>query len=410
MSEPAATRRTRRSWLPWLILVLVLAAGVYWISNRDAGPATGGTNPFGGRAMPGMTIPVRVATAQIAPIEHTLKAIGTVTAFNTVTVRSKVDGELQEIAFEDGQKVTEGDLLAQIDPRSYQVQLDQALGQQAQNVAQLKNAQRDLQRYQLLYKQNSIAKQQVDAQAALVQQLLGSRQSDQAAVDSAKLELSHTRITAPLTGRLGLRKVDEGNMVNASNTDGIVTITQTQPISVRFSLPQAQLPDVLAQLRAGTTLKVDLYDRNDLKQIASGSLMAIDNQIDVATGTVMLKARFSNEDESLFPNQFVNVRLRVGTANALAVPTLAVQQGSIGPFVYRVDQDNKVHIQAVQTGRVDERLIAIESGLQDGQRVVTEGVDRLREGAVVEIMTAQADADQAPVLPTGGAPAMAHPH
>src|SRR5690606_15729095 len=199
----------------------------------------------------------------------------------------------------------QGDLLARIDPRPYQVQLDQALGQQKQNQAQLENAQRDLQRYQLLFKQNSIAKQQVDAQAALVQQYLGSRKSDQAAVDSAKLQLSFTKIIAPLSGRLGLRKMDQGNMINASSTAGQVVITQTQPISVLFTLPQAQLPDVLKQIRAGKTLTVDLYDRDDLNTIATGELMSLDNQIDVATGTVKLKARFANEDESLFPNQFV---------------------------------------------------------------------------------------------------------
>ncbi len=366
---------------------------------------------------PAMAVPVRLATVETGPIDYTLKAIGTVTAFNTVTVRSRVDGELQKIAFTDGQKVREGDLLAQIDPRSYQVELDQALGQQKQNEAQLQNAQRDLQRYQLLFKQNSIAKQQVDAQAALVQQYLGSRKSDQAAVDSATLQLSFTRIIAPISGRLGLRKLDQGNMINASNTDGLVVITQTQPISVMFTLPQAQLPDVLEKIRGGQTLAVELYDRDDVRKIATGDLMALDNQIDVATGTVKLKARFANENESLFPNQFVNVRLRVGTAESLVVPTMAVQQGSIGAFVYLVDDESKVHVQPIVIGRVDEKRVAVASGLSAGQRVVVEGLDRLREGAKVEVVSATAAAPGGPDASAGlkarapqtGAPAAGSP-
>ncbi len=385
-SRPERSHRGRRRWL-WVVVLLLLAAGGYWYWQKHAaGPGPAGRGGAVGRGMPNMAVPVKVATVESGPITHTLKAIGTVTAYKTVTVRSRVDGELQDIAFENGQKVQEGDLLAVIDPRTYQVQLDQALGQQKQNQAQLQNAQRDLQRYQLLYKQNSIAKQQVDAQAALVQQLQGSIKSDQAAVDSAKLQLSFTRITAPITGRLGLRKVDEGNIINASNTDGIVVITQTQPISVLFTLPQAQLPDVLAQLRAGSKLPVELYGRDDLQKLAVGELASVDNQIDVATGTVKLRADFPNEDESLFPNQFVNVRLRVATTQALLIPTQAVQQGSIGAFVYQVGEGDKVHIQPITTGLVDGRVVAVQSGLETGQRVVTEGVDRLREGAQVEVV------------------------
>lgn len=411
-SEPY---RPRRRWL-WVLLILAIA-GAYWLFAKDAAAPAGQAGPAGRPGMlAGMAVPVKLATVETGPIDHTLKAIGTVTAFNTVTVRSRVDGELQKIAFTDGQKVQEGDLLAQIDPRSYQVELDQALGQQKQNEAQLKNAQRDLQRYQLLFKQNSIAKQQVDAQAALVQQFLGSRKSDQAAVDSAKLQLSFTRIIAPISGRLGLRKLDQGNMINASNTDGLVVITQTQPISVMFTLPQAQLPDVLEKLRADKTLTVDLYDRDDIRKIATGELMALDNQIDIATGTVKLKARFANEDESLFPNQFVNVRLRVGTAPSLVLPTMAVQQGSIGAFVYLVDDEDKVHVRPIVVGRVDERRVAVTSGLTAGQRVVVEGVDRLREGAKVQVVSDTAatpggsDPNAGPAgVPQTGAPAAGAP-
>lgn len=396
-SSSESYRPRRGRWLWALVLVLVCAGGYWFFTKGGAQPqsASGGRGMAGMAGMPAMAVPVKLATVEAGPINHVLKAIGTVTAFNTVTVRSRVDGELQKIVFSDGQKVQEGDLLAQIDPRSFQVELDRALGQQKQNEAQLQNAQRDLQRYQLLFKQNSIAKQQVDAQAALVQQYLGSRKSDQAAVDSAKLQLSFTKIIAPLSGRLGLRKMDQGNMINASSTDGLVVITQTQPISVLFTLPQAQLPEVLEQIRAGKTLAVDLYDRDDLNKIATGELMSLDNQIDVATGTVKLKARFANEDESLFPNQFVNARLQVATTPALILPTMAIQQGSIGAFVYLVGDDNRVHVQPVVIGQVDEKRVAIASGLSEGQRVVVEGVDRLREGALVEVVTGDSAASAA---------------
>src|SRR5690606_10761113 len=310
------------------------------------------------------------------------------TAYNTVTVRARVDGELQEVLFEDGQKVKKGDVLARIDPRPYQIRLDQALGQQRQNQAQLENAQRDLQRYQLLFKQNSIAKQQVDAQAALVQQYLGSQKSDQAAVDDARLQLSFTEIVAPIDGRLGLRQVAQGNLISSSSTDGLVVLTQTQPISVVFTLPQARVPEVLEQFRQGRKLEVEVYDGSDTRRLATGELESIDNQIDVATGTLKLKARFANQDEALFPNQFVNVRLKVRTGPwAIGAPTAAVQQGSQGAFVYALDEADTVHIRRIATGTVDGERVAVETGLEPGVRVVTEGVDRLREGAKVEIVT-----------------------
>lgn len=408
-SDPYRGRRGRWLWL--LVLALALAGGYWFFIKAPASPAKQAQSSGRG-GMPGgmmaMPVPVKLATVEVGAVDYTLKAIGTVTAFNTVIVRSRVDGELQDIAFVDGQKVQEGDMLAQIDPRSFQVELDQALGQQKQNEAQLRNAQRDLQRYQTLFKQDSIAKQQVDAQSALVQQYLGSRKSDQAAVDSAKLQLSFTRITAPISGRLGLRKLDQGNMINASNTDGLVVITQTQPISVLFTLPQAQLPDVLEKIRAGETLAVDLYDRDDVRKVATGELMSLDNQIDIATGTVKLKARFANDDESLFPNQFVNVRLRVGSTQSLVLPTMAVQQGSIGAFVYLVDDEDTVHVQAIVIGRVDDKRVALTSGLKAGQRVVVEGVDRLREGAKVQVVSDAAPAPASSGTETGPAGGVPH--
>lgn len=391
----ARQSRAKRYWAVVLVAVIV-AACVYWYFSGRSGSAA--VNPFA--QMRGMAIPVQVATVSRGPIESSFKAIGTVTAINTVTVRSRVDGQLEKLYFKEGQKVHAGDLLAQIDPRTYQVSLEQAQGALAQDKAQLNNALLDLKRYTVLYKQNSVARQQLDAQKALVAQYQGTVKSDQAAVASAKLQLGFTRIVAPVTGVAGLRQVDPGNLISASSTDGLVVITQMQPISVIFSLPQAQLQPVLEQVRAGKTLAVDLFDRTDTRQIATGRLASVDNQIDVGTGTVKLRARFANEDEALFPNEFVNVKLRVSVNdNAVYIPMDAVQQGSIGAFAYTVGDDDKVHVQTIETGTIDGDNIAVTSGLEPGQKVVTEGVDRLREGAKVEIVQPDdASAHTAPTL------------
>ncbi len=370
-----------------LVIVGLLGVLAYWYWGKPAQQAPGNRPAGMAGMMAAMTVPVRVATVEQGPIHTVYTAVGTVTAFNTVTVRSRVDGELQKIYFEDGQKVKAGDLLAQIDARPLKVQLDQALGQQAQNAAQLKNAQSDLKRYQQLYSQNSLARQQLETQQALVQQYLGAQKSDQANVDSARLQLEFSKITAPISGRLGLRSVDQGNLISAGSTDGLVVITQTQPISVMFSLPQVQLPNVLERFNRGQPLVVELYDSSQSQLLASGELASLDNQIDVATGTVRLKARFENEDETLFPNQFVNVRLRVSTQpDAIIVPTRAVQQGSGGAFVYVVGEDNTVTVKPIVTGTIEERRMAVVDGLVAGQRVVTEGVDRLRDGTRVQIV------------------------
>lgn len=390
--EPEQGRRGKGRIFAWLIVLCVAAAGSYWyFVARNAGTAppaaTGAAGPFGMGGMRAMAVPVSLATARVETLRQTLRAIGTVTAFNTVTVRSRVGGELIKLHFQEGQFVQAGDLLAEIDPREYQAALDQARGQQQQNAAQLQSARQDLERYRLLFRQNSIARQQVEQQEALVKQLEGSQVSDKAAVDSAALQLSYTQITAPIAGRLGLRKVDQGNVVNASDAEGIVTITQTQPISVEFTLPQAEAVDVLAQMRAGNKLEVVLYDQNDTVQLARGELMSVDNQIDVSTGTLRVKARFDNEDERLFPNQFVNVRLLVSAQELLSVPTAAVQVGSIGAFVYVVDDNNTVQIRRIVAGRVDGPLTGVLEGLQAGERVVVEGTDRLREGATVDVVS-----------------------
>ncbi len=386
--NPALQGSRRGRVLGWLIVLCLVAVGAYWYFGRDAGaPATPAGRGFGPAAFRNLPVPVRLATASEQTMRHTLRAIGTVTAYRTVVVRSRVSGELLQVHFKEGQRVQAGDLLAQIDPREYQVALDQALGQQQQNEAQLQSARRDLERYRLLFKQNSIARQQVEQQEALVKQLEGTRVSDQAAVDSAGLQLSYTRITAPISGRLGLRQVDQGNIVNASDTEGLVTITQTQPISVEFTLPQAEVSDVLQQLRAGQTLEVVVSDQNDIQELARGELMSVDNQIDVATGTLRLKARFANEDERLFPNQFVNVRLLVSEEPMLAIPSAAVQVGSIGTFAYVADDENTVNIQRITIGRVDGGRTAVLEGLEPGQRVVVEGTDRLRDGGSVDVVS-----------------------
>lgn len=403
-SNNAPYRPRRGRVLLYILLLVAIGAGGYWYySQHSATPeVSAGRSPdaaSGRRGVPGMKVPVRVATAQLRRMNHTLGAIGTVTAFNTVTVGSRVDGELQEILFTDGQKVEQGDLLARIDPRSYQVQLDQALGQQAQNLAQLKNAEQDLGRYQQLYRQKSIAKQQLDTQAALVEQYRAIAKTNQATVDNARLQLSFTEITAPLSGRLGLRQVDVGNLVRASAADGLVVITQVQPISIRFSLPQADLPDVLTAMRSGRRLAVDVYGPDDTTLLDSGELAAIDNQIDIGTGTVSFKARVANTDENLFPNQFVNVQLNVDSAERLAIPVTAVQYGSIGAFVYVIGEQDKAHIKAIVPGRVDGRQMSVTAGLSPGERVVTEGIDRLREGITVEIVddTMPVDAPSGPL-------------
>jgi len=403
-SEPALQKRSRARGLVWLLVICLLAAGGYWLfAAKDPGGANAPTpgGGFGGMNFRAFPVPVRLATAKVETLQHTLRAIGTVTAFNTVVVRSRVDGELLQVNFDEGQRVEEGDLLALVDPREYQVSLDQALGQQQQNAAQLESAKQDLERYRLLFRQNSIARQQVEQQEALVKQLEGTRVSDQAAVDSAGLQLSYTRITAPISGRLGLRRVDRGNIVTPSDTDGIVTITQTRPISVEFTLPQTEVGDVLEQLRLGRQLEVVLYDQNDVRELARGELMSVDNQIDVSTGTLRLKARFANEDERLFPNQFVNVRLLVSAHEALAVPSASVQVGSIGSFVYVADEQDTVHIRRIVTGRVDGPRTAVLEGLDAGERVVVEGTDRLREGSKVDVVSVDGE-EVAAAAPAAG--------
>lgn len=391
--DTALYRRRRGRGLFYVLLVAVLAGAWWYYSHQDDTPAKQPTAMQGMRGGFGGPVPVRVASATLRQMDHTLRAIGTVTALNTVTVHSRVDGELQEILFKDGSQVQKGDVLARIDPRTYQVQLEQAQGQLAQAQAQLNNAQQDLKRYQQLFAQQSIARQQLDAQAAQVQELTATIKSNQAAVESARLQLEFTEIVAPISGRLGLRQVDAGNLISSGSTEGLVVITQTQPVSVRFNVSQGDLPAVLQAVRGGDGLVVDVYGSDGTILLDSGVLVAVDNQIDTTTGTVSLKAEIPNKDQALFPNQFVNVELLVDSDQSLAVPAAAVQYGSIGAFVYVIDSDDKVRIQEVMPGQSDQRYMAISAGLSAGDRVVTEGVDRLREGSAVEIVPDDAPLD-----------------
>jgi membrane fusion protein, multidrug efflux system len=330
-------------------------------------------------------VPVAVATASHADVPVRLSALGSVAAFNTVTVRPRVDGELMRVLFREGQFVNRGDLLAEIDPRPFQVQLEQAQGQLAKDEAQLASARVDLARFEKLWSQDSIAQQNVEDQRSTVHQLEASLKVDQAAIDTARLNLTYARVTAPLSGRVGLRLVDPGNVVIASTTTGIVVITQVEPIAVLFTLPEDALPTVLPRIRAGATLPVDAFDRSGATRLASGSVVTLDNQIDQSTGTVRLKAVFDNHDHALFPAQFVNVQMLADTRRAqLVVPAAAVLHAPQGPVVYVV-RDGKAVVHPVTVGLVQAERAEITKGIEAGDVVVTDGTDRLRDGSAVEI-------------------------
>jgi multidrug efflux system membrane fusion protein len=380
------SRLKNMSRLTQLILLVVVVAWVWWVwPSASTQPAKAD------RRSSNMSIPVRVVNAENVSLDIFLNALGTVTPYNSVTVRSRVQGQLVEVLFKEGEFVEKGQLLARIDPRAYEAALAKTLGQQQQNVALLENARRNFARYQTLLKQDSIPTQQVDAQSALVQQLEGQVRSDQATVDDAKLQLDFTQIRAPIAGRSGLRKVDVGNLLTANDPQGLVVITQTQPISVVFTLPEGDLTQVREPMQANKVLPVEVFDRQDTRLLATGELATLDNQIDLTTGTFKLKARFANQDDSLFPNQFVNVRLRVqARQNVLTVTAGAVQQNSQGSFVFLVQPDLKVNIQPVKMGARNQDLIEVLSGLKAGDQVVLEGTDRLREGSIVKIVNAPA--------------------
>ncbi len=369
--------RLNRRTVVAVVGIALLGVLVYTARTPAAAPARNTSAP--------PAVPVSVATVSRTDLPVRLAALGSVTAFNTVTVRPRVDGQLMRVLFQEGQFVQKDELLAEIDPRPFQVQLEQAEGQLAKDQAQLANARVDLVRYQTLLSQDSIASQNVDAQKSTVAQLEAALKVDQAAIDSAKLNLTYSRITAPLSGRVGLRLVDAGNVVSASTTTGIVVITQVEPIAVVFTLPEDELRRVLPRIRSGASLPVDAFDRSGATRLASGSVATVDNQIDQTTGTVRLKAVFDNHDHALFPSQFVNIQLLADTERGrLVAPASAVQQGPQGQFVYVV-RDGKAIVQAVQVADVQAERASISSGLNEGDEVITDGIDRLREGSPVEV-------------------------
>ena len=406
--EPRPSRRRRWPWIVAVATLVAAGAGYWYWSGRQPDVSTGlpGAGAPGPGAGPGgrgggdpsaRALPVVAVAARKGSIDVYINALGTVTPRNIVVVKPRVDGQLMRVAFEEGQVVKAGALLAEIDPRPFQVQLAQAQGQMAKDQSLLKNAQLDLERYRTLLGQDSISKQQVDTQEALVRQYEGTIQTDQANVDSAKLQLTYSRVTAPIGGTIGLRQVDPGNVVHASDANGIVVIAQLQPISVVFPIPEDSLQRTLRRLATGESIAVEAWNRDQKVKLATGKLLTVDNQIDTTTGTVKLKAEFANADLALFPNQFVNVRMLVETLpEAILVPSAAILRGAPGTFVYVVKADKTVTVVSVKLGPVQGETTAISSGVAPGDVVVTDGTDKLREGAAVELITRDAQAAPAP--------------
>jgi multidrug efflux system membrane fusion protein len=361
-------------------LAVVAGAGWYITTHTGSSSSTRQAGRFGANA----PIPVGLAAAAKGDIPIVIKALGTVTPLATVTVKAQITGQLTQVEFTEGQSVKQGDLLAVVDPRPYVVALQQAQGTLDKDQALLKNSQLDLQRYKTLVAQDSIARQQYDTQASLVRQYEAAIVTDQALVDNAKLNLVYTRIIAPVSGRIGLRLVDQGNYVTLGDATGICIITQMQPITVIFTIPEDFLPQIRKRLRDGATLQTTALDRAQKNELGTGKVSTHDNQIDITTGTVKLRAIFDNADEALFPNQFVNVRLLADTVkDAIVVPVAAIQRGQPGTFVYRVKPDDTVEVRVVETGATDGEKIAVVKGLAIGDEVVTDGTDRLRDGAKI---------------------------
>ncbi len=373
---------------PWRLRLIVLAAtvvGLYFLFARSRPDSSN-------QAPPGavhVAVPVAAVAAKLGDMNQYISAIGTVTAYNTVTVKSRVDGQLDKVNFTEGQLVKAGDLLAEIDPRPYQVQLTQAEGTLAKDLASLENAKVTLARDKELYSQKVLARQDLDNQEAAVGQYAGSIESDKGAVDNAKLQLVYSRITSPITGRVGLRLVDAGNIIHATDATGLAVITQLQPIAVDFGIPEDDLPSLETAMKANPQLPVEAYDRDFKHKLATGTLLTTDNQIDQSTGTIKLKASFPNQDSSLFPNQFVNAKLLVNTIHdAIMIPAAGLQRSQQGSFVYVVKPDQTVEMRSVTVAATQGDVIAIGKGLAAGDLVVTDGVDKLQQGSHVNVQTA----------------------
>jgi multidrug efflux system membrane fusion protein len=381
ISEASPPKAKKRRWWLWLIAFVVLALAGYWgLTKWQAQSAA--TKP---RDAGSASVPVAVAQAQKGEIPVYITGLGSVTPFNTVTVRSRIDGQLLRVTFQEGQFVHQGEMLAEIDPKPYQVQLQQAEGQLARDQAQLNNAKLDLERYTALVEHGVITRQQFDTQAATVRQFDGVIRADQATIDNANLNISYCRITAPLNGRVGLRLADVGNMIHAADANGLVVITQVQPIAVLFTIPEDSLSQVLKRIRSGEHLSVEASDRSGQTKIADGKVATIDNQIDQTTGTSRLKAIFDNKDNTMFPNQFVNVRLLVEMkTDKILIPAVAIQRGPQGTFVYVVKPDQTVDVRQVTVGIIEGTQASIDNGLSNGEQVVVDGVDKLRAGSKVQ--------------------------
>ena len=376
-----------------LLLLLIGAAAGWWVYNRAPAPPPARQNAFTA------TMPVVAAGAVTGDIDITLNGLGTVTSLATVTIKSQISGQLVRVAYQEGQMINKGDLVAEIDSRPYELALAQAQGALERDQALLQAAELDLKRYQDLAKTNAIPRQQLDTQVSLVAQDKGLVISDKAQIDTQKLNIAYCHIVSPVTGRAGLRLIDPGNYVTANDASGIVVITQLKPISVIFTVAEDNLPQIVKRLRAGATLPVTAFDRSGTTKLATGTLKTLDNQIDTTTGTLKLRAEFANEDDSLFPNQFVNVRLLIDTLHeATVVPTSAIQRGAPGTFVYLVNADNTVAVRPVTLGPASAERVAIQTGLAPGDRVVVDGADKLRSGARVVVRGADGGAGG------GGAP------
>ena len=395
---PGAPKRRGLLWFVFLLIIVGVAGYAVWRAGQPVVPqraadgtgraAGAGRSGGAGRGGAGL-VPVVVANVERSGISVYLNGLGNVTAFYTVTVKSRVDGQLMKVDFKEGDLVQQGQVIEEIDPRPFQVQLELGQATMAHDQALLDNAKVDLERYRLLRETEAVPKQQLDTQAALVSQYQATLKQDTANIDNAKLQLQYAKVTAPITGIAGLRLVDPGNIVHASDVTGMVVLTQLQPISVLFTIPEDSLPQVTRKLRAGAHLPVEAYNRDNSKKLASGTLVTIDNQIDNTTGTSKLKAVFDNKDYGLFPQQFVNVRLLVDSlVGQLTVPNVAIQNGQQGTFVYVVDDRSRVHLKPVQAGITTQTSTQILSGIADGERVVVDGTDRLVEGAQVRVRKA----------------------